>query len=91
MTYPRLFLAARPDEPTLAALLEARDALLQVARDRLLQAMGSQFFVEPVVAFLSVLADADDDYRFAQGPNFEGADAADIYKLFVESAEADAA
>ena len=32
-----------------------------VARDRLLQAMGSQFFTDAVVAFLSVLADADGD------------------------------
>ena len=34
-----------------------------VARDRLLQAMGSQFFTDPVVTFLSILAEADDDYR----------------------------
>lgn len=41
-----------------------------VARDRLLQAMGSQFFTDAVVAFLSVLADADGDYRGARGPGF---------------------
>ena len=41
-----------------------------VARDRLLQAMGSQFFTDPVVTFLSILAEADDDYRGAQGLGF---------------------
>ena len=41
-----------------------------VARDRLLQAMGSQFFTDAVVAFLSVLADADGDYRGARGSGF---------------------
>jgi HD-GYP domain-containing protein (c-di-GMP phosphodiesterase class II) len=40
------------------------------ARDRLLQAMGSQFDTEAVVAFLSVLAEASDDYRYARGPGF---------------------
>lgn len=40
------------------------------ARDRLLQAMGSQFDTDAVVAFLSVLADASDDYRYARGPGF---------------------
>ncbi len=41
-----------------------------VARDRLLQAMGSQFATDVVVAFLSVLAEASDDYRKARGPDF---------------------
>jgi len=40
------------------------------ARDRLLQAMGSQFDTEPVVAFLAVLAESNDDYRRAMGPGF---------------------
>ncbi len=43
-----------------------------VARDRLLQAMGSQFFTDPVVTFLSILAEADDDYRGARGQGFGG-------------------
>ena len=34
-----------------------------VARDRLLQAMGSQFSTDAVIAFLSVLAESDADYR----------------------------
>ncbi len=41
-----------------------------VARDRLLQAMGSQFYVDAVVAFLAVLADADEDYRHARSSEF---------------------
>ena len=41
-----------------------------VARDRLLQAMGTQFFTDAVVAFLSILADADLDYRKARGWGF---------------------
>ena len=63
----------------------------EVARDRLLQAMGSQFFVEPVVAFLSVLAEASDDYRFARGADFEGFDRAETLSLIVATAAADAA
>jgi hypothetical protein len=43
-----------------------------VARDRLLQAMGSQFFTDPVVTFLSILAEASDDYRLARGQGFGG-------------------
>lgn len=62
----------------------------EVARDRLLQAMGSQFFTEPVIAFLSVLANADDDYRYARSDGFGLVDAAEAYAMFVESA-ADAA
>lgn len=44
-----------------------------VARDRLLQAMGSQFYTEAVVAFLSVLSTATTDYRVARGPGFGSA------------------
>lgn len=57
-----------------------------IARDRLLQAMGSQFFVEPVVAFLAVLAEATDDYRFARSPEFGALDAAATYVLLSEAA-----
>lgn len=41
-----------------------------VARDRLLQAMGSQFYTDAVVAFLSILATASPDYRSARGSGF---------------------
>ena len=41
-----------------------------VARDRLLQAMGSQFYPEAVVAFLAILSVADINYRAARGPGF---------------------
>ena len=40
------------------------------ARDRLLQAMGSQFYTDAVVAFLAVLAEAEEDYRYARGSGF---------------------
>ncbi len=40
------------------------------ARDRLLQAMGSQFHTDAVVAFLSLLADSNEDYRYARGQEF---------------------
>jgi putative nucleotidyltransferase with HDIG domain len=40
------------------------------ARDRLLQAMGSQFHTDAVVAFLTVLSEASEDYRCARGPGF---------------------
>ncbi|MFN8223104.1 MAG: HD domain-containing protein [Gaiellales bacterium] len=40
------------------------------ARDRLLQAMGSQFDTEPVIAFLAVLAESGDSYRRAVGTGF---------------------
>ena len=42
-----------------------------VARDRLLQAMGSQFYPEAVVAFLSILVTATSDYRSARGEALE--------------------
>jgi hypothetical protein len=40
------------------------------ARDRLLQAMGSQFHTDAVVAFLSVLSESSEEYRYARGPGF---------------------
>jgi HD-GYP domain-containing protein (c-di-GMP phosphodiesterase class II) len=41
-----------------------------VARDRLLQAMGSQFYIDAVVAFVSILTEASDDYRKARSQGF---------------------
>ena len=41
-----------------------------IARDRLLQAMGAQFDSDVVVAFVAVLADAEDDYRYARREDF---------------------
>lgn len=40
------------------------------ARDRLLQAMGSQFHTDAVVALVTLLADASEDYRYARGSEF---------------------
>ena len=40
------------------------------ARDRLLQAMGSQFHIDAVVALVSLLAEATEDYRYARGSGF---------------------
>ncbi len=42
-----------------------------VARDRLLQAMGSQFYTDAVVAFLSILATATPNYKAARGTGSE--------------------
>ena len=56
-----------------------------VARDRLLQAMGSQFATDVVVAFLSVLAEASDDYRKARGPDFGPIDFQSAYSVIAES------
>jgi HD-GYP domain-containing protein (c-di-GMP phosphodiesterase class II) len=42
----------------------------KVARDRLLQAMGSQFYIDAVVAFVSILTEASDDYRKARAQGF---------------------
>jgi HD-GYP domain-containing protein (c-di-GMP phosphodiesterase class II) len=56
--------AMTSDRPYRAAMV------YPAARDRLLQAMGSQFYTDAVVAFLSVLADATDDYRYARGSGF---------------------
>ena len=44
-----------------------------VARDRLLQAMGSQFWTEAAVAFISILATSTPDYRSARGSEFGAA------------------
>jgi putative nucleotidyltransferase with HDIG domain len=55
-----------------------------IARDRLLQAMGSQFDTDPVVAFLAVLAEASDDYRRARGRGFGDIDTSEAIEL-VES------
>jgi hypothetical protein len=56
-----------------------------VARDRLLQAMGSQFSTDVVIAFLSVLADASDDYRKARGDEFGPIDFWSTYSVISES------
>jgi HD-GYP domain-containing protein (c-di-GMP phosphodiesterase class II) len=56
-----------------------------VARDRLLQAMGSQFWVEAVVAFLSILAESDDDYRAARGDEFGPIDFSTAYSVITAS------
>jgi putative nucleotidyltransferase with HDIG domain len=55
-----------------------------IARDRLLQAMGSQFDTEPIIAFLAVLAGASDDYRRAKGDGFGDIDTSETLEL-VES------
>jgi putative nucleotidyltransferase with HDIG domain len=48
-----------------------RDAMnYLIARDRLLQAMGAQFDSDVVIAFAAVLADEDDDYRYARRSDF---------------------
>ena len=54
--------AMTSDRPYRAAMV------YPAARDRLLQAMGSQFHTDAVVAFLSVLAESSEDYRYARGP-----------------------
>jgi HD-GYP domain-containing protein (c-di-GMP phosphodiesterase class II) len=56
--------AMTSDRPYRAAMV------YPAARDRLLQAMGSQFYTDAVVAFLSVLSEASEDYRYARGPGF---------------------
>lgn len=56
-----------------------------VARDRLLQAMGSQFDIQPVVAFLAVLAESDQGYRMAQGPGFGALDATQALEVIESS------
>jgi HD-GYP domain-containing protein (c-di-GMP phosphodiesterase class II) len=61
-----------------------------VARDRLLQAMGSQFSTDAVIAFLSVLAEADDDYRKARGTEFGPIDFWSAYSVVSESLPAEA-
>ena len=73
-----------PDIPTLSRIIAVADAynamtsdrpyrpamVYPAARDRLLQAMGSQFHTDAVVALLSLLADANEDYRYARGSEF---------------------
>ena len=56
-----------------------------VARDRLLQAMGSQFSTDAVIAFLSVLAEANGDYRKARGTEFGPIDFWSTYSVISES------
>ncbi len=56
--------AMTSDRPYRAAMV------YPAARDRLLQAMGSQFYTDAVVGFLSVLSEASEDYRYARGPGF---------------------
>jgi HD-GYP domain-containing protein (c-di-GMP phosphodiesterase class II) len=56
--------AMTSDRPYRAAMV------FPAARDRLLQAMGSQFYTDAVVAFLSVLAESTEDYRYAKGSGF---------------------
>jgi putative nucleotidyltransferase with HDIG domain len=66
----------------------------QVARDRLLQAMGSQFEPECVVAFIAVLATRDAAYREARGDGFgpiEPGSAAAVVSAFLHPAAIDAA
>jgi hypothetical protein len=58
----------------------------EIARDRLLQAMGSQFFTEPVIAFLAVLANADESYRYARGEEFGPVVPEEAYSVLVEAA-----
>lgn len=60
------------------------------ARDRLLQAMGSQFYTDAVVAFVALLADQDDDYRHARGSDFAPLDFWSVVAVLRE-AEAPAA
>jgi len=73
-----------PDIPLISRIIGVADAynamtsdrpyraamVYPAARDRLLQAMGSQFDTEAVVAFLSVLSEASEDYRYARGSGF---------------------
>jgi HD superfamily phosphohydrolase YqeK len=73
-----------PDIPTISRIIAVADAynamtsdrpyrpamVYPAARDRLLQAMGSQFHTDAVVAFLTVLSEANEDYRCARGPGF---------------------
>jgi len=56
--------AMTSDRPYRAAMV------YPAARDRLLQAMGSQFHTDAVVAFLSVLSESSEEYRYARGPGF---------------------
>lgn len=73
-----------PAIPTISRIIAVADAynamtsdrpyrpamVYPAARDRLLQAMGSQFQTDAVVALVSLLADASEDYRYARGSAF---------------------
>jgi HD-GYP domain-containing protein (c-di-GMP phosphodiesterase class II) len=73
-----------PDIPMISRIIAVADAynamtsdrpyrpamVYPAARDRLLQAMGSQFHTDAVVALVSLLADANEDYRYARGSEF---------------------
>jgi len=73
-----------PEIPTISRIIAVADAynamtsdrpyrpamIYPAARDRLLQAMGSQFHTDAVVALVSLLADAGEDYRYARGSGF---------------------
>lgn len=77
------------DIPTISKIIAVTDAYnamtsdrpyrkamqYEIARDRLLQAMGSQFEPECVVGFLAVLASNDRAYREARGSGFGPVDA----------------
>lgn len=56
-----------------------------VARDRLLQAMGSQFSVDAVVTFLGLLAEASGEYRKARGAEFGPIEFWSTYSTISES------
>jgi putative nucleotidyltransferase with HDIG domain len=60
----------------------------EVARDRLLQAMGSQFEPDMVVAFLAVLATQSTNYREARGDGFGNVDGAAAIALVTASLDA---
>ena len=73
-----------PQIPTISRIIAVADAynamtsdrpyrpamVYPAARDRLLQAMGSQFHTDAVVALVSLLADSSEDYRYARGSEF---------------------
>jgi HD-GYP domain-containing protein (c-di-GMP phosphodiesterase class II) len=73
-----------PQIPTISRIIAVADAynamtsdrpyrpamVYPAARDRLLQAMGSQFHTDAVVAMVSLLADAPEEYRYARGSGF---------------------
>ena len=55
-----------------------------IARDRLLAGDGKPVRTHPVIAFLAVLAEASDDYRYAKGSGFGEIDTSEAFEL-VES------
>lgn len=82
-----------PDIPLISKIISVADAYnamtsdrpyrkameYTVARDRLLQAMGSQFHVDAVVAFIAVLTESNANYRHARGAEFGPIDRASSY------------